>query len=172
MQRTLYILTCIIAASVTLRAPIESFDFAAVAEMDQTLGNMIADINIQSEYDSQVAAVNSSSGESDYDYDYTQPMLNITTLSDRAITAARQAIYHESTSATRLHLLMVMNQVYLTWSTYHGYQQSINPRLRCDSIYDILSFNISLVPVKYREDTVKGWLLFCAPHAKFENALP
>jgi hypothetical protein len=162
-MRFLLVIPYIIAS--VLRVPIESFDVAAVAEMDQTLGTMFIS---STPSDSNVVSSNESSDEDVENSTQSSSLLNISRLSNRIASAARQAIYYETTATARLRLLIIMNQAYSTWVVAHNRTWAANPKRRCNAIRSMLENDMSLVPTKYREDTISGWLLFCAAGAKFE----
>lgn len=158
MRFIVLFLTSVVAS--ILHAPIESFDVATVAEMDHELRTMLV-THTRIMDDENVPTGESYESSDEYEPSIITPTLNITDLSNRVASDARQMIYYETTSAARLHLLIVMNQMYSFWANTRGRKWIANPRRRCDSIRSMLEFDIALIPDRYREDTISGWLLFC-----------
>lgn len=159
-----------------LRAMIEPFNSAEVEAMDRdllTVFNNDTNVAESANYSIDFAELTNYSDEvvdsieSDYNYDYGQN-IDVAALNNRTLDAARQVIYHETTSAARLHLLVTMNQMYSIWATRTGRVWSSNPIHKCEAIRLMLKNDMNLIPIGYREDIVSGWLLFCGSHNKFE----
>lgn len=153
-----FLIAIIAAAAVVLRAPIETFDAAAISEMDTNL-------RILQESQSQDTFIDTEpSFQSSQEYDSAP--LNISELSSRVMRSARQAIYHVTTNDSRLGLFLTMNHFYSVWVAANDRPLVADPIIRCVEIESMLVMDLQSVPVRYREDVISGWLLFCSPHSK------
>ena len=154
-----FLITIILAAAaVVLRAPIETFDAAAISEMETNLRILQTSQNQDTFIDNEPSLQSSQ--------EYDSAPLNISELPNRVMIGARQAIYHDTTSAARLGLLLTMNQVYSVWAAANDRPWVANPILRCVEIETMLVMDLTSVPVRYREDVISGWLLFFSSHSK------